>query len=81
TFDWSLVPPTLGKPLILSGGLDAANVTDALARLQPSAVDVSSGVEGSKGIKDAAKMAAFVAAVRTACGAKPGARQDGSQRG
>ncbi len=65
-FDWSLVPPALGKPLILSGGLDAANVAEAIARLHPAAVDVSSGVEVSKGIKDAAKMAAFVNAVRTA---------------
>lgn len=65
-FDWSLVPPVLGKPLILSGGLDAANVAEAIDRLHPAAVDVSSGVEISKGIKDAAKMAAFVNAVRTA---------------
>jgi len=70
TFDWSLVPPDLPLPVILSGGLDAANVGEAIRRLAPSAVDVSSGVEAGsgemKGIKDAAKIAAFVAAVRAA---------------
>lgn len=66
TFDWSMVPSSLGKPLILSGGLDADNVGEAVRRLRPEAVDVSSGVEASKGIKDAAKMRAFVAAVRAA---------------
>ena len=65
-FDWSLVPESLGRPLILSGGLDAANVGEAVRRLRPAAVDVSSGVEIGKGIKDAAKMHAFVAAVRAA---------------
>ncbi|HPT51346.1 MAG TPA: phosphoribosylanthranilate isomerase [Accumulibacter sp.] len=66
-FDWSLVPPSLGKPLILSGGLDATNVGEAVRRLKPAAVDVSSGVEASKGIKDAGKMRAFVDAVRAGC--------------
>lgn len=66
-FDWSLVPPSLGKPLILSGGLDATNVGEAVRRLKPAAVDVSSGVEASKGIKDADKIHAFVAAVRAEC--------------
>ncbi len=65
-FDWSLVPPALGKSLILSGGLDADNVGEAVRRLRPAAVDVSSGVEASQGIKDANKMRAFVAAVRAA---------------
>ncbi|WP_291994495.1 phosphoribosylanthranilate isomerase [Candidatus Accumulibacter sp. ACC003] len=65
-FDWSLVPSSLGKPLILSGGLDADNVGAAVRRLRPDAVDVSSGVEASKGIKDAAKIRAFVAAVHAA---------------
>ena len=65
-FDWALVPPVLGKSLILSGGLDADNVGEAVRRLRPEAVDVSSGVEASKGIKDANKMHAFVAAVRAA---------------
>lgn len=66
TFDWSLIPPNLPLPLILSGGLNADNVCDALVRVRPWAVDVSSGVEISKGIKDAAKIAAFIAAVRKA---------------
>lgn len=65
-FDWSLVPRSLGKPLILSGGLDADNVGEAVRRVQPDAVDVSSGVEASKGIKDPEKIRAFVAAVKTA---------------
>ena len=65
-FDWSLVPPSLGKPLILSGGLDSDNVGEAVRRLRPAAVDVSTGVEASKGIKDAEKMRAFVTAVRVA---------------
>lgn len=65
-FDWSLVPPSLGKPVILSGGLDSRNVGTAVRRVRPAAVDVSSGVEASKGIKDAAKVRAFVAAVRAA---------------
>jgi phosphoribosylanthranilate isomerase len=66
TFDWRLIPSGLPKPLILSGGLDAANVGEAIARVKPAAVDVSSGVEAAKGIKDAAKLRAFVAAVRAA---------------
>ena len=65
-FDWALIPPNLGKPLILSGGLDAGNVADAIVRVRPEAVDVSSGVEAGKGIKDAEKIRAFVAAVRSA---------------
>jgi phosphoribosylanthranilate isomerase len=66
TFDWSLIPERLPKPVVLSGGLHAGNVIEAVAKLQPWAVDVSSGVEVAKGIKDADKIAAFVAAVRTA---------------
>ncbi len=66
TFDWSLIPLDLGKPLILSGGLDAGNVGEAIARVRPAAVDVSSGVEAEKGIKDARKIRAFAAAVRHA---------------
>ncbi|MCL1824951.1 MAG: phosphoribosylanthranilate isomerase [Betaproteobacteria bacterium] len=68
TFDWSLVPPGLGRPLVLSGGLDPGNVGEAIHRLRPWAVDVSSGVEVAKGIKDAAKIAAFVTGVRNADG-------------
>ena len=65
-FDWSLVPAALGKPVVLSGGLDAGNGGDAVRRVRPAAVDVSSGVEAAKGIKDAEKIKAFVAAVRAA---------------
>ncbi len=67
-FDWSLIPAGLDRPIILSGGLDAANVADAVRHVRPWAVDVSSGVEAAKGIKDAAKIAAFVAGVRNADG-------------
>lgn len=65
-FDWSLVPPALGKPIVLSGGLDAGNVGEAVCRVRPAAVDVSSGVEAGKGVKDAEKIRAFVLAVRQA---------------
>lgn len=61
TFDWALLPAGLGIPLILSGGLNPANVAEAVRLVQPAAVDVSSGVEAAKGIKDAAKMADFIA--------------------
>ena len=65
-FDWSLVPARLERPLVLSGGLTQHNVGEGLRRMRPWAVDVSSGVELSKGIKDAAKIAAFIAEVRNA---------------
>lgn len=65
-FDWTLIPPGLPGYLVLSGGLTADNVGDAVRRVRPVAVDVSSGVEMSKGIKDHSKIAAFVAAVRKA---------------
>lgn len=65
-FDWTLIPPDLPGFLVLSGGLAAANVGDAIRRVRPVAVDVSSGVEAGKGIKDHDKIAAFVAAVRAA---------------
>jgi len=64
TFDWSLIPAGLPLPLVLSGGLHAGNVAQALAAVRPWAVDVSSGVEVAPGIKDAEKIARFVAAVR-----------------
>lgn len=67
-FDWSLIPAGLSRPLILSGGLDPDNVVEAVRRVRPWAVDVSSGVEAGKGIKDAAKIAAFIAGVRHADG-------------
>jgi len=66
TFDWSLIPAKLPLPLILAGGLDADNVGDAVRRVRPWAVDVSSGVETAKGIKDAARIAAFIRGVRDA---------------
>ncbi|MBH3387360.1 MULTISPECIES: phosphoribosylanthranilate isomerase [Pseudomonas] len=65
-FDWSLVPARLSKPIILAGGLSAANVGQAIAQVRPYAVDVSGGVEQAKGIKDAAKIKAFMQAVRQA---------------
>lgn len=61
-FDWSLVN-SIGRPYFLAGGLDADNVADAVKALRPFAVDVSSGIE-TDGLKDKAKMAAFIAAVR-----------------
>lgn len=65
-FAWERVPAGLSRPIVLAGGLDASNVADAIRQVQPYAVDVSGGVEAEKGIKDAAKMAAFVAAVHQA---------------
>ncbi|HSA88438.1 MAG TPA: phosphoribosylanthranilate isomerase [Burkholderiales bacterium] len=65
SFDWSLVPAA-DKPVILSGGLSRENVAAAIRRVRPWGVDVSSGVESAKGIKDAAKVAAFIAEVRNA---------------
>ena len=65
-FDWSLIPANLPLPIILSGGLNAANVAGAIRQVRPWAVDVSSGVESEKGIKDAAKIAAFMQGVRSA---------------
>ena len=66
SFDWSLVPGNAAKPIILAGGLDAGNVAAAIRQVRPYAVDVSGGVEASKGIKDADKIRAFVRAVRDA---------------
>jgi phosphoribosylanthranilate isomerase len=68
TFDWSLIPSKLPLPLILSGGLNAGNVAEAVRRVQPWAVDVSSGVEAAKGIKDAVRIIEFVAGVQHAHG-------------
>lgn len=66
SFDWSRLPATPARPLILAGGLAPENVAEAIARVQPYAVDVSSGVERAPGRKDPAKIRAFVAAVRAA---------------
>lgn len=70
TFNWSLLPPSVNAHLVLSGGLTPANVTDGILQVRPRcktlAVDVSSGVEISKGIKSADKINQFVAAVRAA---------------
>ena len=63
-FDWTLIPKRLPLPVILSGGLDAENVSAAIRQVRPYAVDVSSGVEASKGIKDAAKIVAFIKEVK-----------------
>lgn len=63
-FDWSMVPGRMARPIILSGGLTAANVAAAIRRVKPYAVDVSTGVETSKRIKDAGKIAAFIGAVK-----------------
>lgn len=69
-FNWSRLPANVDSHLVLSGGLTPANVTDGIVQVRPRcktlAVDVSSGVEASKGIKDAGKIHQFVAAVRAA---------------
>ena len=64
TFDWTRVPAHSGRPLVLAGGLTAENVRVAIAQARPYAVDVSGGVECSKGIKDAQKVRAFIAAAK-----------------
>lgn len=63
SFDWDLVPSALPLPIVLSGGLTPDNVAAAIRRVKPCAVDVSSGVEVEKGIKDALKIAAFMRGV------------------
>jgi len=65
-FDLSMLPDVKDRPVILSGGLSRDNVGEAIRRVRPWGVDVSSGVESAKGIKDAAKIAAFIAEVRNA---------------
>ena len=70
SFEWSLLPPNVDSPLVLSGGLTPANVGDGIRQVRPRckslAVDVSSGVEAAKGLKDAVKIQQFVAAGRAA---------------
>ncbi len=68
SFDWSVVPQQRALPLILSGGLTCDNVGDAIRIVRPWGVDVSSGVESAKGIKDAGKITAFIREVRNADG-------------
>jgi phosphoribosylanthranilate isomerase len=63
-FDWDRVPSELAPRIVLAGGLDAANVAEAVMRVRPHAVDVSGGVEASKGIKDYTKIAEFMQGVR-----------------
>lgn len=65
-FDWSLIPTNVPCPVVLSGGLTPANVIGGILQVRPWAVDVSSGVESAKGIKDAGLMRQFCAAVREA---------------
>ncbi len=62
-FDWTRVPANLSLPVVLAGGLNADNVGTAIRQVRPYAVDVSGGVEATKGIKDAAKIAAFMRGV------------------
>lgn len=74
-FDWARIPSALAKPLILAGGLNADNITQAIEQVQPWAVDVSGGVEASHGIKDADKVRKFLYAVQM----KNAQRCDGAQ--
>lgn len=66
TFDWSRIPRDLARPVVLAGGLEPGNVAGAIAAVRPFAVDVSSGVEASPGIKDHGKMERFIDEVRRA---------------
>ncbi len=78
SFDWSLLGTIeTKKPWLLAGGLDADNVADALAKTHAPGVDVSSGVESAPGVKDAKKIAAFIAVVRAAAEKLGPARQSG----
>jgi phosphoribosylanthranilate isomerase len=63
-FDWGLVPPELGPRIVLAGGLTPDNVAEAIGRVRPYAVDVSGGVESARGIKDHARIDAFMQGVR-----------------
>ena len=60
TFDWNLIPQSLSKPIVLAGGLHVDNVKEAIKKVKPYAVDVSGGVEESKGIKNSLKIQAFI---------------------
>jgi phosphoribosylanthranilate isomerase len=63
-FDWNLIPSDFPLPLVLSGGLNPDNVVNAIRQVRPWAVDVSSGVEVAKGIKDVNKISAFMQGVK-----------------
>jgi len=65
-FDWSLVPASVARPVVLSGGLHAGNVIAGIQQMRPWAVDVSSGVESTRGVKDVALIRRFCEAVREA---------------
>jgi phosphoribosylanthranilate isomerase len=67
-FDWGLIPRRLARPVVLSGGIDAGNVGEAIRRVRPWAIDVSSSVESAKGVKDERLVAALIAGVRNADG-------------
>lgn len=67
-FDWTRIPSRRSRPIVLAGGLTPENVGDAIRRTRPEGVDVSGGVESAKGVKDVAKIAAFVQGVRNAEG-------------
>ncbi|EMP55502.1 phosphoribosylanthranilate isomerase [Marinobacter santoriniensis NKSG1] len=67
SFNWDLIPARRSMPLILAGGLSSANVADAVTRVKPWAVDVSGGVERSKGIKDIQKISDFIKEVHRVC--------------
>jgi phosphoribosylanthranilate isomerase len=64
TFDWAMIPPECSLPIILAGGLSPDNAGLALRQVRPYGLDVSSGVEAAKGIKDKNKMAAFLKEVQ-----------------
>lgn len=68
TFDWSRIPTSFAYPVVLAGGINPSNVAEAISRVRPWGVDVSSGVEADKGIKDAALVERFIEQVRIADG-------------
>jgi len=71
TFDWAAIPRGLPVPIVLSGGLDPGNVARAVREVKPWAVDVSSGVESSRGVKDPARIVEFIRSVRVEDGIPP----------